>query len=133
MHVFVIEPHFQLDEDNVETKEIVEKILALRVEDMTWPIYLNTPVKIFGNIEVPNPTDKGKLIMKSETDTVDKPVKFLTRSAAYRTRSKKPTHSVVKPASPKNNISSDTMESSSYEKENKDDKELKMTSSKIYA
>lgn len=129
---YFIEPHFHIDENNTEAREIVDKILALPIEDRTWPNFLNRSFKNASIVDVPNPTDKGKHIMKIEVEIVHKRSKSDAKSAIHKTRSKTFVSTVVKPASPAHSISYDTMESLKEEKGEKDDKELEMSSRRIY-
>lgn len=112
---------------------IIGKILALPVEGRLWPNCLNMPIKNANTIYITNLPGKNKKIVKMKNVTVKKSGKPLTKSAAHRTRSKKSAPPAVKNSSFVHSLSSDSMESPKEDKWEKDDKELEMSSNRIYA
>ncbi|KAL8110191.1 hypothetical protein AgCh_026055 [Apium graveolens] len=117
------EPHFKFDESNTSTKVIIEKVMALPVEDRLWPNCLNRPIRNSGTVDVEDFIIKMK--KAKTTGVVERPI---IDSAANMTRSKvtintpltKSSHSVQ-------SLSSETLENP------KDDKGIEMSSSRIYA
>lgn len=127
-----VEPQFSLDESDTITKTIVDKVMALPLEDRSWPTCLNRPVRNMGSAMI---NKSGKSIVKSESAAGGK---GQPKSAAHRTRSKKVIPlAVAKPDDDVvHSLSSDTIESPKEEKMDVDaaiEKELEMSSSRIFA
>ena len=85
---FCVDPDFEFDDDDVKTKEIVNKILQLPLGDRLWPNCLGRVVRNSSPVNVEEYASRLNLEVEVEDGDDDQSKSVPVKTIAQRTRSK---------------------------------------------